>query len=94
MIPDKFRESMELKIMGNTINILTLVNGDKMTIELNGKEITVPDKAKESTEGRRATCWTIARLVTLKDKKYELSPDRRGQGRGEEGRRRAGVGEG
>ena len=72
MIPDKLRESMELTIMGMTINTLTLVNGDKMTIELNGKEITVPDQAKDSLKDV-GHVLEIARLVPLKDKKYELT---------------------
>src|SRR5688572_7871816 len=46
MIPDKLRESMELTIGGMSINTLTIVNGDKMTLEVNGKEMEVPDQAK------------------------------------------------
>jgi hypothetical protein len=72
MLPDKLRESMELTIMGNTINTLTLINGDKMTIELNGKEITVPDQAKEALKDT-GHVLEVARLITLKDKKYELA---------------------
>jgi hypothetical protein len=72
MIPDKFRESMEMTIMGNTINTLTLVNGDKITIELNGKDFPVPDQAKEALKDA-GHVLEIARLITLKDKKFELS---------------------
>jgi hypothetical protein len=72
MIPDKFREAMELTIMGNALNTLTLVNGDKLTIEVNGKAIDVPDQAKASLKDA-GHIMQVARLVPLKDKKYELS---------------------
>jgi hypothetical protein len=72
MIPDKLRESMELTIMGQTLKTLTLVNGDKMTIEVDGKEITVPDQAKDALKDA-GHVLDIARLSPLKDKKYELS---------------------
>jgi hypothetical protein len=39
MIPDKFKDVMELKVAGQTVNVLTLVNGDKITLEVNGKAI-------------------------------------------------------
>ena len=72
MIPDKFKESMELKVGNQTINTLTLVNGDKMTIEVNGKAIETPDQAKAALKDA-GHIIDIARLVPLKDKKYELS---------------------
>ena len=72
MIPDKLRESSELTIMGNTINTLMLVNGDKITIEVNGKEINTPDQVKDALKDA-AHVLDIARLTPLKDKKYELS---------------------
>src|SRR4051794_26122298 len=46
MLPDKLKESMELKVGGQTINTLTLASGDKITIEVNGKAIDTPDQAK------------------------------------------------
>jgi hypothetical protein len=72
MIPDKFKDSMELKVMGQAINTLTLVNGDKITIEVNGKAIETPDQAKAALKDA-GHVMQIARLVPLKDKKYELS---------------------
>src|SRR4051794_25965905 len=35
MLPDKFRESMELTIGGNTIKVVTVMNGDKISIDAN-----------------------------------------------------------
>ncbi len=72
MIPNKFKESLELKVAGQNISILTLVNGDKMSIEVNGKEIDVDDKVKDALKAV-GPLLQIGRLVPLRDKKYELS---------------------
>jgi hypothetical protein len=72
MIPDKFRDSMELKVAGQTISIFTLVNGDKTTLEVNGKAMELPDSAKDSLKDA-GNLIQISRLVPLKDKPYELS---------------------
>lgn len=72
MIPDKFKDTMELKVGDQTISILTLVNGDKITIEVNGKEMKTPDEAKTALK-EAGHVLEVARLVPLKDKKYELS---------------------
>jgi hypothetical protein len=72
MVPDKLREAMELTIAGMSINTLTLVNGDKMVLEVNGKEMEVPDQAKTALKDV-GHVMEIGRLVPLKDKKYELS---------------------
>ena len=72
MVPDKFRDLMELKIAGQTITLLTLVNGDKLTIEANGRNVDVPDSAKEQMKAA-GHMLEIGRLVPLKGKKYELS---------------------
>ena len=72
MLPDKFKESMELKIGNQTVNTLTLVNGDKISIEVNGKAFDTPDQAKNALKDARYV-MQLARLVPLKDKKYDLS---------------------
>lgn len=72
MLPDKFKESMELKIGNQTVNTLTLVNGDKISIEVNGKAFDTPDQAKSALKDARYV-MQVARLVPLKDKKYDLS---------------------
>src|SRR5262249_37314484 len=48
MLADKLRESFEIKVMGQNVAIQTLVFGDKVSIELNGKEIDGGDKIKEA----------------------------------------------
>ena len=48
MIPDKFRETMDLEIMGTKVTVTTLVNGDKVSLEPTARTSTVTDKVKES----------------------------------------------
>ena len=73
MLPDKLKESLEMKIANQTINLQTLINGDKATVELNGKAIDLPDAAKDSIKGT-GYLLQIGRLVPLlKEKRFELN---------------------
>jgi len=72
MIPDKLRDALTLTINGQDITVLTIVNGEKMTVEANGKAVDVPDQAKDALK-ELGNVMEIGRLVPLKDKKYELS---------------------
>ena len=72
MLPNKYRDSMELKIQGQNIPVLTLVNGDKISIEANGQAVAIDDKIKEAVK-IIPQILKIQRLVPLRDKKYELS---------------------
>jgi hypothetical protein len=72
MLPDKMKEVAELDLMGNKIKTVALINGDKLSLEANGKEVELSDAVKETLqEGSRRL--QFARLVPLRDKKYELS---------------------
>jgi hypothetical protein len=72
MAPDKVRESMEATVGGMSFSTLTLVNGDKIVLEVNGKEMEVPDQTKAALK-EAGQILAIGQLVSLKDKKYELS---------------------
>jgi hypothetical protein len=73
MLPDKFKESVQMSIMGQNITVLTLVNGDKMTIEANGMAVDVDDKTKEMM-ANAGNLIKAGKLVPLiKEKGYELS---------------------
>ncbi|AWM38428.1 hypothetical protein C1280_16470 [Gemmata obscuriglobus] len=72
MLPNKFKDQMELKVMGQTINVLTIINGDKVTLEVNGNAIDQTDKVKDAVADM-ANVMEAARLVNLKDKAFELS---------------------
>jgi hypothetical protein len=73
MLPDKLKEEVELTIMGQKITILTLVNGDTITVEANGQAVPVDDNLKKTLANAKHL-GKVGRLVTLvKDKGYELS---------------------
>jgi hypothetical protein len=72
MVPDKFREAMELKVGGQTVTILVLASGDKFTIEANGTAVAEDDKVKDALK-EVGHMLEVGRLVPLKDKKYELN---------------------
>jgi hypothetical protein len=73
MVPDKFKDVMELKVGDKSATILTLVNGDKITLEVDGKEMPTPDGVKDSFK-QIGQLHEISQFVPLiKDKKYELT---------------------
>jgi hypothetical protein len=73
MLPDKFKETIQMTIMGTNINVVTIVNGDKQFLILNGKEMDLDDATKESLKGL-GHMLKLGRLTSLlKDKDYELS---------------------
>jgi hypothetical protein len=72
MLPDKFKESIEMTVAGQKLSVLTLVNGDKVTIEANGKEVDLPDDTKESIKNA-GNMLKIGKLVALITDGYELS---------------------
>ncbi len=72
MLPDKVKEVSEFEVMGKKVKTVMLINGDKASIEVNGKDVPLKDELKESIkEGIQRL--QIARLVPLRDKKFELS---------------------
>jgi hypothetical protein len=72
MIPDKFKDAMELKVMGQTISVLTLINGDKVTIEAMGKEVPLNDAVKDTIKDA-GYMLRVARLAPLvKEKGFDL----------------------
>jgi len=75
MQPDKAKESMTLEVAGQKVNVVTIMNGDNLTIEVGGNPQPVPDGAKKAVKDAQYTT-KVTRLVTLvKDAKdYELSP--------------------
>jgi hypothetical protein len=72
MVPDKFKDSMEFKVAGQNVSVLTLINKDKIVIEVNGTAIDLGDKVKDALKDI-GHVMEVGRLVPLRDKKYELS---------------------
>ncbi len=73
MLPDRLRDAMVLTIGGRQVSTLTLVDGDKVSIEVNGKAIDTPEAAKTALADARHM-MKVARLVTLlREKGFELN---------------------
>jgi hypothetical protein len=73
MLPDKLKESMELDVAGQKLNLMTLVNGEKVSIEANGQEVPITDNIKKALEDARYM-MRAARLAALtRDKNMELA---------------------
>jgi hypothetical protein len=73
MIPGKFRDSMELTVAGQTIKVLTIINGDTISITAMDKEVPITDDIKKSVKDA-VDMMSMARIAPLlKGKAYELS---------------------
>jgi len=72
MLPGKLRESMELTVAGQKVSLLTLVNDDKVLIEVNGMAIDLPDGVKTAMKDI-GNVMKMGKLVPLLGKEYELS---------------------
>jgi hypothetical protein len=73
MTPDKFKEQSDLDIMGQKIKVVTVVNGDKITLNANGMDVDLPDEMKKDIKD---AIWLLrfGTLTGLKDKSVKLSP--------------------
>jgi hypothetical protein len=74
MMPDKIKESMELEIANQKIQIRNVINGDKISINVAGMDIDVTDGIKEAVKEAQYLMKAV-RLPQLAkgDKDYELS---------------------
>ena len=73
MLPDKFKESMELDFGGNKVQIVTIANGDKLSIEAAGKEVPLTDGIKGAMKEAQQVMKASGLLPLLRDKGFELS---------------------
>lgn len=73
-MPNKFKESIQMEIMGQNINVVTAYNGKDAWVNANGMTIDLEDKLLTEVK-EAAYLMELNRLTTLKDKKqYTLSP--------------------
>lgn len=71
-LPDKFKESTDLNVMGNQVRIVTIFIKDQGSIHVDGKEQELTDAIK--TELKEAShAAQIGRLVPLKKAPFTLS---------------------
>jgi hypothetical protein len=73
MLPDKFKETIDMEVMGQQVHVVTVSDGKKFQIEANGKAVDVDDKIKEAIKNT-LYAMKVGQLVPLvKDKEFELS---------------------
>jgi hypothetical protein len=72
-MPDKFKEVMNMEVMGQKVQVISVFNGEKASIEANGKAIEITDDIKAALK-EAGHAMKVARLVPiLKEKEFELS---------------------
>ena len=73
MFPDKLKETLHLDVGGKQIDIVTIMNGDTVSIEAAGKDVPITDDVKKALKEAQYML-KLGKLVPLtKDKGYELS---------------------
>jgi hypothetical protein len=73
MMPDKVKDVSEFEVMGQKMKVVSLIVGDKVSVEANGTAVPLPDKAKESIK-ETAYQMRVGKMVPLlTDKDFELS---------------------
>ncbi|MCE9565382.1 MAG: hypothetical protein K8U57_25440 [Planctomycetes bacterium] len=73
MIPGRGKEAFEMTISGQKVSVVTLFNGDMVSLEVNGKAMDLDDKIKAAIKDA-GYVMKLGRLVPiLKEKGYELS---------------------
>jgi hypothetical protein len=71
--PRKFKEVVEMNVMGQDVKVITISNGKDVWINANGMNVELPnDKIKDMFENI-ANLSEIMQLVTLTDKKYTVT---------------------
>ncbi|HKI36859.1 MAG TPA: hypothetical protein VKA46_33715 [Gemmataceae bacterium] len=73
MLPDKFKEIVEMEVMGQKLRVVTAFNGSKGFIEANGKEVPVDDKIKDALKDAIYAMKVGQLSSLLKEKGFELS---------------------
>ena len=73
MMPDKFKETLEVTVMGQKVNVVTLVSGDKISIERNGMDVPISDQVKAAMKEAQHRIKVARMVAPVKEKGYELS---------------------
>lgn len=73
MLPDKFKESMEMTILGQNISVLTIANGKDISIEAAGMKIEASDAIRDSIKDATHVLAVGALVGPAREKGYELS---------------------
>ncbi len=73
MMPDKVKDVSEFEVMGNKVRVVSLIVGNKVTVEANGQAVPLPDKAKDAIKETGYQMRVGKMVPLLKDKDFELS---------------------
>jgi hypothetical protein len=71
-LPDKFRQQMEMQIMGNNVTVVTVFDGKKGAVEVNGKKLPVQDNIVDAIK-EGVYQMQVGRLLPLRSKEFEVS---------------------
>jgi hypothetical protein len=73
MLPDRFKESVSMEVMGQQIQVVSVLKGTELSIVANGQEVPIDEKMKDALK-ESVYAMKVARLVPLvKEKGFELS---------------------
>lgn len=73
MLPDKFKEAVEISIAGQNISIVTIANGDKISIDAAGNSVEVTDAIKTAIKDATHMIKVARMIAPAREKGYELS---------------------
>jgi hypothetical protein len=71
-LPDKFRDEQSFDVNGTAVKIVTVFNGTKAAIEVNGKKLPDDEKLLEAIKDG-VNAMQVLNLVPLKGKDFELT---------------------
>jgi hypothetical protein len=71
-VPNKFRQQLDMEINGQKVTVVTVYDGKKGAIDVNGQKLPPDDKITGVLKDA-AYQMQVGRLVSLKEKGYELS---------------------
>jgi hypothetical protein len=71
LVPDKFKEVMELTVMGNKVLVTTVYNGKEGWIKASGQDIKVENELLDEFK-EAAYAMSLAQGLFLKDKSFKL----------------------
>lgn len=70
--PDKQKTTIKMDVMGNAVTVVQLINGDKMSLTVNGMAQQVPDAQKAELKSTVELQKIMLLTPLLKDAGYEL----------------------
>lgn len=73
LLPDKFKESLNLEINNQNVTVTTIVNGDQVSISAGGMDVPINDDIKKALKDAREMLQTARLVSLLTDKSYQLS---------------------